>query len=103
DAVASVEAGADGVGLLRTEFLYLNRSTPPTEDEQEQTYRQIAEALDGRPLVLRTLDVGGDKPLPFLPRPAEQNPFLGVRGLRLGLAQPELLMSQLRAALRVAA
>lgn len=103
DARAAVEAGADGVGLLRTEFLYLNRTTPPSEEEQEETYRQIAEALGGRPLVLRTLDVGGDKPLPFLPRPPEQNPFLGVRGLRLGLAEPELLMSQVRAALRVAA
>jgi phosphoenolpyruvate-protein kinase (PTS system EI component) len=72
-------------------------------DEQEVSYRAIAAALGGRPLILRTLDVGADKPLPALPRLPEDNPFLGVRGLRLGLAQPELLVDQLRAALRVAA
>lgn len=102
DAFQAMEAGADGVGLLRTEFLYLDRREAPTGEEQERTYRQIAEALEGRPLVLRTLDVGGDKPLPFLPRPREENPFLGVRGIRLGLAEPDLLLTQLRAALRVA-
>ncbi len=103
DTLQAVEEGADGVGLLRTEFLYLDRRNAPPEDHQEATYRQIAEALDGRPLVLRTLDVGGDKPLPFLPRPREENPFLGVRGVRLGLAEPDLLLTQIRAALRVAA
>lgn len=102
DTRQAIEEGADGVGLLRTEFLYLDRREAPDEDEQEATYRQIAAALEGRPLVLRTLDVGGDKPLPFLPRPREENPFLGVRGVRLGLAEPELLLVQLRAALRVA-
>lgn len=102
EARAALASGADGVGLLRTEFLYLNRSEPPSEGEQEETYRAIAAALEGRPLVLRTLDVGGDKPLPFLPRPREENPFLGVRGLRLGLTRPGLLLGQLRAALRVA-
>lgn len=103
DATGAVGKGADGVGLLRTEFLFLNRTTPPTEEEQEEVYRAVAEAMEGRPVLLRTLDVGGDKPLPFVKRPREENPFLGVRGLRLGLAEPELLRSQLRAALRVAA
>lgn len=102
DAAEAIDHGADGVGLLRTEFLFLDRDVAPPEEEQEETYRRIAESLGERPLVLRTLDVGGDKPLPFVPRPPEANPFLGVRGLRLGLAAPELLTTQLRAALRVA-
>lgn len=103
DAVAAVEAGADGVGLLRTEFLFLDRDSPPDEDEQFAVYRRIAETLAGRPLVLRTLDAGADKPLAFLGQAAEDNPFLGVRGIRLSLERPELLASQLRAAKRVAA
>jgi multiphosphoryl transfer protein len=103
DAAAAVEAGAEGVGLLRTEFLFLDRSTPPSEGDQEAVYRQIAEAMGGRPVILRTLDVGGDKPLPYLPRPEEANPFLGVRGVRLQLNEPDLLEPQLRAAVRVAA
>lgn len=102
DAVSAVEAGADGVGLLRTEFLFLDRTSAPTEAEQVEAYSSMAAVLDGRPLLLRTLDIGGDKPLPFIDRPREENPFLGVRGLRLGLAQPDLLLTQLRAALRVA-
>lgn len=100
---AALEAGCDGVGLLRTEFLFLDRPRMPTEEEQEAAYRRIAEALGGRPVVIRTLDVGADKPLPYLPQPSEANPFLGVRGLRLGLERPELLRGQLRAILRVAA
>jgi phosphocarrier protein FPr len=100
---AAVAAGADGVGLLRTEFLFLERAEPPGELAQAEVYAAIAERLDGRPLVVRTLDVGGDKPLPWLPRRPEANPFLGVRGIRLGLAEPELLETQLRALLRVAA
>jgi multiphosphoryl transfer protein len=103
DAVAAVEAGAEGVGLLRTEFLFLDRATPPSEDDQEAVYRQIASAMGGRPVILRTLDIGGDKPLPYLPRPEEANPFLGVRGVRLQLNEPDLLEPQLRAAVRVAA
>jgi phosphocarrier protein FPr len=75
----------------------------PTEDEQEAAYRAAAEALDGRPMIVRTLDAGADKPIPYLAQPAEANPFLGVRGLRLGLERPELLDAQLRAILRVAA
>jgi multiphosphoryl transfer protein len=102
DVDAAVANGAEGVGLLRTEFLFLERKTLPTEDEQYAAYQEMAERLDGRPLILRTLDVGADKPLPYLPRRPEANPFLGVRGIRLGLAEPELLETQLRAALRVA-
>ncbi len=103
DVEAAVDAGAEGVGLLRTEFLFIGRDTMPSEQEQEGAYRGIAEALGGRPLILRTLDVGGDKPLPYLPVPAEANPFLGLRGLRLSLARPDVLRTQLRAVLRVAA
>ncbi len=102
-AAEAVALGADGVGLLRTEFLFLDRAEIPSEDEQTDTIAEIAAALDGRPLVVRTLDVGADKPLPALPMAAEQNPFLGTRGIRLSLAHPELLATQLRAILRVAA
>src|SRR5204863_9171544 len=87
----AVELGAEGVGLLRTEFLFLDRDEAPTEDEQREVYERIAAALDGRPLIVRTLDAGADKPLRFLDQPTEENPFLGVRGIRLGLARPELL------------
>jgi multiphosphoryl transfer protein len=103
EASAAVDAGAEGVGLLRTEFLFLDRPELPDEDEQVATLTEIARALDGRPLVVRTLDAGADKPLPALPMPPEANPFLGVRGIRLTLARPELLATQLRAILRVAA
>jgi phosphocarrier protein FPr len=102
DAPAATEAGADGVGLLRTEFLFLDRGTMPSEDEQVAAYRAVADALEGSPVILRTLDVGGDKPLPYVAMHAEANPFLGVRGLRLGLERPELLRTQLRAAARAA-
>jgi phosphoenolpyruvate-protein phosphotransferase/dihydroxyacetone kinase phosphotransfer subunit len=102
DARQAVAQGGEGVGVLRTEFLYLRRSAPPSEEEQVQTLREIAAALEGRPLTVRTLDVGGDKELPYLAPPAEANPYLGVRGIRLGLKQPELLRSQLRAVLRAA-
>jgi multiphosphoryl transfer protein len=103
EAAKAVELGAEGVGLLRTEFLFLDRAELPSEEEQAATLREIAVALDGRPLVVRTLDAGADKPLPALPMPPEANPFLGVRGIRLGLARPEVLGTQLRAILRVAA
>ena len=96
--------GGEGVGLLRSEFLFLERSTAPNEDEQFETYKAIAEALGpDRPLIIRTLDVGGDKPLIYLPIPREENPFLGERGLRIGLDRPEILRTQLRAILRAAA
>jgi multiphosphoryl transfer protein len=103
DARLAVEHGAEGVGLLRTEFLFLERSELPSEDEQAETLHEIAAALDGRPLIVRTLDAGADKPLPALPMPAEANPFLGVRGIRAGLRHPALLETQLRAVLRTAA
>ena len=103
DTAAAVELGADGVGLLRTEFLFLDRDEAPSEDEQRAVYEDIAAALGGRPLIVRTLDAGADKPLRFLPQPPEDNPFLGVRGIRLGLANPELLRTQLRAIAAVAA
>ncbi len=102
DARAALAAGADGIGLLRTEFLFLDRASMPDEDEQAVAYAEIAGALEGRPVVLRTLDAGADKPLPYLGQPPEANPFLGVRGVRLALARPELLETQLRAALRAA-
>jgi phosphocarrier protein FPr len=102
DAAAAATSGADGVGLLRTEFLFLDRDRMPDEDEQTQAYRVVADALGGKPVVLRTLDVGGDKPLPYLPVAAEANPFLGLRGLRLGLERPDVLRTQLRAAARTA-
>jgi phosphoenolpyruvate-protein phosphotransferase/dihydroxyacetone kinase phosphotransfer subunit len=103
DAVKAVEFGAEGVGLLRTEFLFLDRAELPEEGEQAETLREIAVALDGRPLVVRTLDAGADKPLPALPMPPEANPFLGVRGIRLTLERRDVLATQLRAILRVAA
>ncbi len=99
---AAVEQGAEGVGLLRTEFLFLDRADPPSEDEQVAVLTEIAEALGGRPLIVRTLDAGADKPLPFLRQAPEDNPFLGRRGIRLSLAEPELFRTQLRAILRVA-
>ena len=103
DVRAAVAAGADGVGLLRTELLFLEADHLPSEDEQERAYRAVAEGLGGRPLTLRTLDVGADKQLPYLPLERERNPNLGLRGIRLGLRHPELLSAQLRAVLRVAA
>ncbi|HYH32773.1 MAG TPA: phosphoenolpyruvate--protein phosphotransferase [Pseudonocardia sp.] len=102
DAADAAASGADLVGLVRTEFLFLDRAEAPDVDEQEAVYRGIAEALGGRRISLRTLDVGGDKPLPYLPLPAEANPFLGLRGIRLAAVQPALLADQLRAVVRVA-
>jgi phosphocarrier protein FPr len=103
DVAPAVDAGCDGIGLFRTEFLFMGRDAMPTEDEQDAAYRAAAEALGGRPMIVRTLDAGADKPLPYLSQPAEDNPFLGVRGLRLGLVRPDVLDPQLRAILRVAA
>ena len=97
---AAVENGAEGVGLYRTEFLFMDRPKPPTEDEQFQIYKKGLESLKGRPLVIRTLDVGGDKMIPYLPMEKEENPFLGVRGLRLCLAKPEIFLTQIRALIR---
>jgi phosphocarrier protein FPr len=102
EAGQAVNAGGEGVGLLRTEFLFLDRTTPPTEEEQFVAYREMAQALNGLPLIIRTLDIGGDKSAPYLDMPAEQNPFLGVRGIRLCLARPDLFRDQLRAIYRAA-
>ncbi len=102
DARAAFAAGADEAGLIRTEFLFLGREAAPSVSEQEEEYAEIASALGGRCATLRTLDVGGDKPLPYLPMPAENNPFLGVRGVRLALDRPGLLHDQLTAVCAVA-
>jgi len=101
DAAAATANGAEGCGLLRTEFLFLDRETAPDEEEQLAAYQGIAAALGTRPLILRLMDVGGDKPLRYLTLPAEENPALGLRGVRTALAHPALLRTQLRAALRV--
>jgi phosphocarrier protein FPr/phosphocarrier protein len=101
DARAAVAEGAEGCGLLRTEFLFLDRATPPDEEEQLAAYQAIADALGGRPLIVRTLDIGADKPAPYLTIAAEENPALGLRGIRLQLARRDLLDAQLRALLRV--
>ena len=102
DAATAVEHGADLVGLLRTEFLFLGRDAAPDVDEQTAAYRAVAEAAGGRRITLRTLDAGGDKPLPYLRLPVEANPFLGLRGIRLADRYPGLLEDQLLAAVRVA-
>lgn len=101
EARAAVAAGAEGCGLLRTEFLFLERDTPPSEDEQAAAYQAIADALAGRPLKIRTFDIGGDKPVPYLPLPPEENPALGLRGVRAALWRSDLLKTQLAAILRV--
>jgi phosphocarrier protein FPr len=100
DVIEALNAGAEGVGVLRTEFLFLGRESAPSEEEQFAAYRTIAEALGPRPLVIRTLDIGGDKRVPFIDVSDEANPFLGWRGIRLLLARRDLLRTQLRAILR---
>ena len=102
EARAAAESGADLIGLVRTEFLFLGRAQAPDVDEQISTYRSLAEAVAGQRITLRSLDVGGDKPLAYLPQAAETNPFLGVRGIRLALQRPELLADQLLAMVTVA-
>jgi multiphosphoryl transfer protein len=101
EAEAAVRNGAEGCGLLRTEFLFLERQLPPDEAEQAAEYQRIATALGARPLTLRTLDIGGDKPIPYLPLPHEDNPALGLRGVRTSLWRPDLLRVQLRAVLAI--
>ncbi|RNM13897.1 phosphoenolpyruvate--protein phosphotransferase [Nocardioides pocheonensis] len=102
DARAAVAAGADGAGLVRTEFLFLDRSSAPGVEEQHDEYVAIAETMAGRRITLRTLDVGGDKPLSYLPMPREANPFLGQRGIRLSLEHRDLLRDQMAAICRTA-
>ena len=103
EAAHAVEAGGEGVGLLRTEFLFLQRDSAPSEDEQFATYSAMTKALNGLPIIIRTLDIGGDKEVPYLQMPAEMNPFLGERGIRLCLARKDLFRTQLRAIFRAAA
>lgn len=102
-ARVAIEAGAEGVGLMRTEFLFLERDSAPDEEEQYRVYREMTEAMGGRPLIIRALDIGGDKKVPYLNLPKEENPFLGVRGARLLLTRQDLLYTQLRALYRAAA
>ncbi|OQR37090.1 phosphoenolpyruvate--protein phosphotransferase [Pseudomonas sp. T] len=101
EAAEAFVAGADGVGLLRTEFLFLDRQQAPNEQEQQRAYQDVLDAMGERRVIIRTIDVGGDKHLAYLPLPAEENPALGLRGIRLGQALPQLLDQQLRALLQV--
>lgn len=100
DAASVTASGAEGVGLFRTEYLFINRDSPPTEEEQYQSYRQVAAALKPNPVVIRTLDLGGDKFLSHLHVPTEMNPFLGWRAIRFCLQQRDVFGAQLRAILR---
>ncbi|WP_374408567.1 phosphoenolpyruvate--protein phosphotransferase [Pelagerythrobacter sp.] len=101
DAALAARHGAEGSGLVRSEFLFLGRDAAPSEDEQLASYRAIAHALPGKPIIIRLLDIGGDKPADYIPMAPEENPALGLRGIRVGLARPELLETQIRAILRV--
>ncbi|WP_194791665.1 phosphoenolpyruvate--protein phosphotransferase [Pseudomonas sp. UFMG81] len=101
EAAQAMAQGADGIGLLRSEFLFIDRPTAPDETEQQRAYQAVLDAMGERPVIIRTIDVGGDKQLDYLPLPAEANPVLGLRGIRLGLVRPELLDQQLRALLKV--
>jgi len=98
----AMEHGAEGIGLLRTEFLYLEDTQPPSEEKQYRIYREIFDVMGTRPVVVRTLDIGGDKPPSYMPFPEEMNPFLGWRAIRISLDEPELFKTQLRAILRAA-
>ncbi|GAB4493134.1 MAG: phosphoenolpyruvate--protein phosphotransferase [Anaerolineales bacterium] len=102
DARTAVALGAEGIGLLRTEFLYLERQTEPDEEEQFQAYRAIFEIMGNKPVVIRTLDVGGDKELPYINLGQEENPFLGWRAIRMCLDNPDFFKTQMRAILRAA-
>lgn len=103
EVAVAAEHGMDGIGLFRTEMLFLDRAAPPSEDEQLAIYTEIVSAAAGRPVIIRTFDIGADKPAPYLKMPREDNPFLGVRGLRLYERHPALLDAQLRAILRASA
>ena len=102
DAPRVLEYGAEGVGLFRTEFLFQDRDQEPDEQEQFKAYTEAAKAMKGNPVIIRTLDIGGDKPVKYLDTPVEENPFLGERGVRFCMARPELFRTQLRALLRAA-
>lgn len=96
----AMQEGAEGIGLFRTEFLFMDRSSVPNEEEQFRAYRQVLEGMKGRPATIRTMDVGGDKDLPYLSLPDESNPYLGCRGIRISLRRTDLFQTQLRALLR---
>lgn len=100
DAEAVLKNGGDGVGLFRTEFLYMDREAAPTEEEQFESYKKVLEIMNGKQVVIRTLDIGGDKTLPYLPLPEEMNPFLGYRAIRLCLDRKDIFRVQIRALLR---
>ncbi|HUC91055.1 MAG TPA: phosphoenolpyruvate--protein phosphotransferase [Paenibacillus sp.] len=100
DVQKALDNGAEAIGLFRTEFLYMGRDSLPTEEEQFNSYKYVLEKMDGKPVVIRTLDIGGDKELPYLSLPKESNPFLGQRALRLCLSREDLFRTQLRALLR---
>jgi phosphotransferase system enzyme I (PtsI) len=100
DVATALQFGANGVGLYRTEFLFLDRDSPPSEEEQVEAYRSVLIAFGSKPVIIRTLDIGGDKRIPYLHLPPETNPYLGVRATRLGLRRPTLFKTQLRAILR---
>jgi phosphotransferase system enzyme I (PtsI) len=102
EARAALEQGAEGIGLFRTEFLFLGRDAPPDENEQYEAYRTVVETMEGRPVIIRTLDIGGDKRAAYLDLPHELNPSLGIRGLRLSMHRPDLFQTQIRAMLRAA-
>ena len=103
DALKVVECDGEGIGLFRTEFLFMDRPQVPTEDEQFEAYKKVAETLEGKPVIIRTLDIGGDKEIPYLGLPKEENPFLGFRAVRLCLKRPDLYRPQLTALLRASA
>jgi phosphocarrier protein FPr len=102
EVAPALRKGAEGIGVLRTEFLFMERPSAPSEEEQLATYRSIAQVLGKRPFIVRTLDAGGDKPIPYIEMPSEENPFLGERGIRISLTHKDLFMTQLRAILRAA-
>ncbi|MDK2806144.1 MAG: phosphoenolpyruvate-protein phosphotransferase system enzyme [Thermoanaerobacterium sp.] len=103
DVEGALKNGAEGIGLFRTEFLYMNRNDFPSEEEQFEAYKYVAEKMNGKPVTIRTLDIGGDKKLPYLNMPDEMNPFLGYRAIRLCLDEKEMFKTQLRALLRASA
>lgn len=100
DVVDATKQGADGVGLFRSEFLYMSGDHFPSEDEQFEAYKKAVEGMNGKPVVVRTMDIGGDKPLDYMPLPEELNPFLGYRAIRICLQEPEMFKTQLRALIR---
>lgn len=103
DALSVLENGGEGVGLYRTEFLYMGATSLPSEEDQFEAYKKVVEKMEGKPVVVRTLDIGGDKELTYLPLPEEMNPFLGYRAIRLCLDRPDIFNTQLRALLRASA